>query len=308
MYESQMSNKKVLVGFSAAILAVVLWSGNFIVARGLAKSIPPVQLSLLRWCTASILLLPFAYTKTKQQWNLIIQHRRYLLGTAFIGISLFNTLLYFGGHYTQAINLAIIGTSASPVFSTFLAAIFLKEKIGIARIAGMLLCLWGVLFLMTKGNWQHLQLLKFSTGDIWVFLSALLFAVYTIMVKKKPAPLDATVFLFIIITAGTLLLIPLLWIQPFFLQQKMIWTPNTIWIILYLGLGASVLAYLSWNKAIPLLGAARTALLGNLIPVLSTVEAVIFLGEAFSNIHLISSIIIIAGIIIANLPRLKKEI
>ncbi|MBY0348125.1 MAG: DMT family transporter [Hydrotalea flava] len=303
-----MSNKKVLVGFSAAIFAVVLWSGNFIVARGLAKSIPPVQLSLLRWCTASILLLPFAYAKTKQQWNLIIQHRRYLLGTAFIGISLFNTLLYFGGHYTQAINLAIIGTSASPVFSTFLAAIFLKEKIGIARITGMLLCLWGVLFLMTKGNWQHLQLLKFSTGDIWVFLSALLFAVYTIMVKKKPAPLDATVFLFTIITAGTLLLIPLLWIQPFFLQQKMIWTPNTIWIILYLGLGASVLAYLSWNKAIPLLGAARTALLGNLIPVLSTVEAVIFLGEAFSNIHLISSIIIIAGIIIANLPRLKKEI
>ncbi|NIM36396.1 MAG: EamA family transporter, partial [Hydrotalea flava] len=69
-----------------------------------------------------------------------------------------------------------------------------------------------------------------------------------------------------------------------------------------------VLAYLSWNKAIPLLGAARTALLGNLIPVLSTVEAVIFLGEAFSDIHLISSIIIIAGLIIANLPRLKKEI
>ncbi|KHD90090.1 hypothetical protein AH06_02065 [candidate division TM6 bacterium Zodletone_IIa] len=103
------------------------------------------------------------------------------------------------------------------------------------------------------------------------------------------------------------MLIPLLWIQPIFLNQKTILSPNAFGIILYLGLGASVLAYLSWNKAIPLLGAARTALAGNLIPVFSTIEAVIFLGEAFSNIHVISSIIIIIGLITANsLLSLKK--
>ncbi|WP_298299185.1 DMT family transporter [Hydrotalea sp.] len=301
-----MRKNKIVIGFTAAIFAVVLWSGNFIVARGLAKSIPPVQLSLLRWGTAAIILLPFTYAKIKRQWPLILQHRWYLLITSFIGISLFNTLLYFGGHYTQAINLAIIGTSASPVFSTFLAAIFLKEKIYTTKIAGMLLCLFGVLFLMTKGNWQHVQLLKFSVGDVWVFLSALLFAIYTILVKKKPVTLDGTVFLSVIIIAGTLMLIPLLWIQPIFLNQKTILSPNAFGIILYLGLGASVLAYLSWNKAIPLLGAARTALVGNLIPVFSTIEAVIFLGEAFSNIHVISSIIIIIGLITANFPQRRR--
>jgi drug/metabolite transporter (DMT)-like permease len=75
---------------------------------------------------------------------------------------------------------------------------------------------------------------------------------------------------------------------------------------LYLGVGASILAYLSWNKAIPLLGAARTALVGNLIPVFSTIEAVIFLGEKFNRYHIISSLIIIVGLIIANIPKQKK--
>jgi drug/metabolite transporter (DMT)-like permease len=74
-------------------------------------------------------------------------------------------------------------------------------------------------------------------------------------------------------------------------------------IILYLGLGTSVISFLCWNAAISRLGAARTALFGNLIPIFASLEAVFFLGEKISVLHLISGVVVITGLIIANLRK-----
>ena len=74
-----------------------------------------------------------------------------------------------------------------------------------------------------------------------------------------------------------------------------------ILIILYLGIGNSIIGFFCWNASIAKLGAAGTAMFGNLIPVFSTVEAVLFLGEAFTTIHLISGILVISGLFIANI-------
>jgi drug/metabolite transporter (DMT)-like permease len=73
--------------------------------------------------------------------------------------------------------------------------------------------------------------------------------------------------------------------------------------ILYLGLGASVICFLIWNKAIRNLGAGRTALFGNLIPVFSSIEAVFLLNEKITSIYLISFILVVAGLAIANIKK-----
>ena len=73
--------------------------------------------------------------------------------------------------------------------------------------------------------------------------------------------------------------------------------------ILYLGIGASVICFLIWNKAIVALGSGRTALFGNLIPVFSSIEAVILLNEKITSIHIISFILVVAGLVIANLKK-----
>ncbi|MEO7984442.1 MAG: DMT family transporter, partial [Bacteroidota bacterium] len=70
--------------------------------------------------------------------------------------------------------------------------------------------------------------------------------------------------------------------------------------ILYLGLGASVICFLIWNRAIHKLGAGRTALFGNLIPVFSSLEAVLFLHEEFNWVHIVSMILVFSGILLAN--------
>jgi len=105
--------------------------------------------------------------------------------TAVTGVTIFNTFIYIAGHYTSAINLALIGTTSAPVFATILAVIFLKEHAGILRVTGMLICISGILFLLCRGNLQQLAHFRFGTGELLVLISAFSFAIYNTLVAKK---------------------------------------------------------------------------------------------------------------------------
>jgi drug/metabolite transporter (DMT)-like permease len=294
--------KQLYIGIGLAILATIIWSGNFIIARAVADKIPPISLAFYRWATASLIMLPLAYKKFSEEKQVVLQNKKYIFWISLSGITLFNTFVYYAGHHSPAINLALIGTTSSPVFSIVLAAIFLRERITPLRIIGLLLCISGIIYLIAQGSWEKLKAFHFSEGDVLILLGALAFAIYNIFVRKKPKGLSPVNFLFVIFTVGTLLLL------PFFLWEvsttpAVNWDMNMVLIILYLGLGTSVIAFLCWNVAINRLGAARTALFGNLIPIFSTLEAVWLLGEKITMVHIIAGITVITGLVIANLRK-----
>ena len=301
---NQPLTKKNYTGIWLAVLATFIWSGNFIVAKAVNKQIPPISLNFYRWFVASMIIFPFAFKKFKTEWKTVKQSWHYLFWISLTGIALFNTFVYIGAHYTSAINLALIGTTSSPIMSVLFARIFLKEKVGWMKLAGMILCVIGVLFLLSKGNLQNLLSLYFGEGDLWVLLAAFCFAIYNTMVKKKPVAISPTNFLFVIFTFGTLMVL------PFFIWETnqalpIEWNISLVLAILYLGLGASVVCFLIWNIAIGKLGAGRTALFGNLIPVFSSFEAVIFLHEEFTWVHIVSILIVFVGLLLANLRQLQ---
>jgi drug/metabolite transporter (DMT)-like permease len=299
------ANKNTYIGISLAILAVFIWSGNFIVARAVYKDIPPVSLAFYRWLLATIIIFPFAFKQFKTEWPVVKRSWHYLFWVALTGVALFNTFVYVGAHYTSAINLALIGTTTSPIIAIIMARIFLKEEIGWTKLAGLLFCIAGVLFLLSQGNFQRLLGLTFSKGDLWVLVAAFCFAVYNTMVKKKPSGISPINFLFVIFFAGTLMLL------PFFIWEMnrsvpVVWSRDLIISIIYLGLGASVICFWIWNIAINKIGAARTVLFGNLIPIFSSLAAVILLKEEFTWIHQVSMLIVFAGIFLANIPGKRK--
>src|SRR5687768_7794678 len=121
--------KAVYTGIVFAILATIIWSGNFIVARGVIDQIPPFSLAFYRWLTASVIISPLAIKKFQSEKTIVLKHWKYFFWLSLSGITLFNTLIYIAGHYSPAINLPLIGTTSSPVFAVLLAALFLKEKI-----------------------------------------------------------------------------------------------------------------------------------------------------------------------------------
>jgi len=299
------SEKNTFVGISLAVLAVIIWSGNFIIARGVIKQIPPVSLAFYRWLSASIIIFPFAMKQAAAEWKFVKQSWHYLFWASLSGITLFNTFVYIGAHYTTAINLALIGTTTSPIIAIILAKIFLKERIGLLKMGGIMLCIAGVLFLLARGSLQNLVSLNFTKGDGWILLAALCFAVYNTMVRKKPSTISSVNYLFVTFSFGTLLLLPF-YCWELNNNAAVTWNTNLILIILYLGAGASVICFLFWNIAVGKLGAGRTALFGNLIPIFSSAEAAILLDEEFTWIHVVSMLLVFGGIIMANWKALKR--
>lgn len=293
-------------GALLAFLAVIIWSGNFVVARAIIHEISPFSLSFFRWVTAVVCILPFAIKNIRQEWSVIKQSKHYLFWVAFTGITLFNTFVYIGGHYTTAINLALIGTTSSPIIAIILAKFFLKEQVGWLKFAGVILCLAGVLFFLSRGEWKNLVNFHFSAGDKWVIIGATCFAIYNILTRKKPAAISAISFLGIIFTLGTILLIPF-YVWDLAYAPPVNWSANLVYIILFLGIGSSVIAYLLWNNAIQRLGAGRTAIFGNLLPIFSSIEAALILNEAFTWVHIAGMILVFAGILLANFNLFRTK-
>ena len=297
-----LTKRNTITGISLAVLATLIWSGNFIIARGIIKVIPPVTLAFYRWLLATLILLPFSWYFIKPGWKIVREKWLYFFVAAATGISIFNTFVYIGGHYAEAVNLALIGTTSSPIMSVILAVIFLKERISLIRIIGMVVCLVGVLLLLIKGDLNNLLTLSFSAGDWWVLGAAFAFAIYNTMVKKKPVSMPSIHFLFFIFLIGTILLLPF-YISEYQHAGGFELSISNVTILVYLSLGASVICFLLWNLAIAKLGSGRAALFGNLIPVFSSIEAVLILGEKISWVQVVSFGIVIIGLIISNLQK-----
>ncbi len=298
------STDHILQGIVLAIVATIIWSGNFIVARKVIQDIQPITLAFFRWLTATVILFPFAFRQLREDWPTVKKHWPYFAVTAFSGIALFNTFIYVAGHYSPAINLALIGTTSSPIMAIALAAVFLHEKIPPARIAGLAVCIIGILLLLSGGSLEKLYHFQFGKGDVYILLGALAFAVYNTLVKRKPAGIRSMAFLLLVFGWGAAMLFPgYLWERAH--AAAVVWTPSLWVVLLYLGVGTSVVSYLCWNAAIARLGTARTALFGNLIPLFASLEALWLLREKITLLHIVSSLIIVAGLVLANLPSKK---
>lgn len=298
--------KDQILGIGLAVLATMVWAGNFVISKGVSQLIGPITLAFFRWSLATIIITPIAWSAFKKEKQYIKENIKYLFWVSLSGIALFNTCIYVSGHFTSAINMALIGTTSSPIFATIFAVIFLKEKIIASRLIGLVLCIIGILILLSKGSFEKLLSLHFGIGDLWILAAGFCFAIYSVLVRKKPSTISSLHFLMLIFSMGALMLFPFFLIESWYLPKPQFTAP-LIGSILYLGFGTSVVAFLCWNIALQKLGTSRTVLFGNLTPIFSTIEAVLILGEKFTTIHLVSGLMVIFGLVIANLQSLKMN-
>jgi len=296
-----------ITGIGLAVLAAVIWSGNFIIARSISPIVPPVTLAFLRWFFATLIIAPIAWNKFQQEKQIIWQNKGYFLLTSFMGFTCYNVFINIAGHYTTAINLALIGSVAAPIFAVVIAKIIFKEHVPFQRVTGLALCIIGIIVLIAQGSLQRLIMFRFAIGDLWSLLGALTFAIYNNLTKYKPKGVSDLGFLFTVFTFGTTMLIPFVIAEHIIIPTAIPFNVTVVSNVAYLSIGCSVLSYLFWNRSIHLIGPSRTVLFGNLIPILSTIEAVVLLGEQFTSIHIISGIIVLIGLIIANITPPQKN-
>ncbi len=286
------------------VLSTLFWSGNFVLSRGMHSSITPLGLSFWRWFVALIVLLIIVYKNLKSDVEIVKKNFNFIFIQALLGVTGFNTLIYIAMQSTTAIN-AVLVNSTIPVIIAAISWIVYKEKLSFRQFAGIIVSFSGVIYLMTEGKMFSLKSFNFNNGDLLVLCAAFTWAFYSSNLKKYPKDLNPISYLFAITVTGLVFIFPMYILEIISGKTFLINIPN-ISTILYVGIFASVAAFIFWNAAVRKIGANKAGPFVHLMPVFSITMAIIFLGEEFNDFHMFGMIMIFTGIMLTTF-RIKKS-
>ena len=281
------------------VLATLFWAGNFIVGKAaFVEDIPPMSLVFFRWSLVWLILLPFTYKEIIKHKEVILKNLPLLFFLALTSVGLFNSFTYLALVHTQVINASLFNT-AIPAMIILLCFIFKIEKTNRFQIMGLILSVLGILSIITKLDFNILLTLNFNKGDIIMIGGVVTWGLYSSFLKKKKFTLPLLTLVHILCTFG------LLFILPQFLfeisQGKIIkFDINLSYILIYLALFPSIGSYYCWAGAVSIIGANRAGIFLSLIPLFSTILAMLFFNESFYFFHFIGSVLIILGLILSN--------
>ncbi len=282
----------------AMLLSVVLiWAGSFIFIKVGLREIPPITLALIRFTVAfpALAVISF-FSKNRKKVNIKWRKDFYSFTVlALTGVTLLYIFQFYSLKFTTAAAGAII-INTTVIFMALLSAAFLRESLNKRRFLGILLAFLGVFIVMSQGSlgvfgFEPLELV----GGILMIISALCWAIYTVLSKKvlrvySPLTTNAIVF-----GLGTLYLIPFSLIEsPLEVLSRASWHAWSS--ILYLGILSSAVAYVLWSKALTRLETAKVGVFLYGIPVLTMILSYFFLDEAFTQTGILGLILVISGV------------
>lgn len=283
--------------FLLLTLANLFWAGNWIVGRGMREAVPPIALSFWRWVIALACLLPLAWPYLKRDRALLAAGWRWLAVLGILGTCLYNALTYLGLQQTEAIN-GLLLNSFIPIVIVALAWAFQGKRLRPIEALGIAASFLGVLAIVARGDPQRLLLLTFNLGDIWILLSVVAWAVYTLLLPKRPAA-HPLAFLFAIALIGILATLPFYLIE--LASGRHIRSSVGAWsAIAYAGIFPAFLGFIFWNKGVEQVGASQAGLFIHLLPAFGILLAALFLGETLRWFHVLGIAFIFGGIFLTT--------
>ena len=289
------------MSYTLLILTTLFWSGNFVLGRGMHAEIPPLSLSFWRWVIALAILCLFAVKHLYRQRQLVQRHSRFIIIQGLLGVTGFNTLIYLAIQTTTAIN-AVLINSCIPVLIVVCSWVMYREVMTVRQYLGVMVSLFGVVLIIVHGQIDYLLNLSFNPGDLFVFAAALTWALYSSNLRNYPKELHPLAYQSGIVVSGLIILTPFYLFELSTVGGFRVSTAS-ISTILYIALFASVLAFIFWNRAVRTIGANRAGPFIHLMPVFSTILAVIFLDETIQRYHLQGIGLIFIGIAMTTIKR-----
>ena len=284
------------------ILATLFWSGNFIVGKAASLfDIPPFTLNFYRWLFAWLILAPFTLKEVYIARFHIFNNLKYVLILGITSITLFNSIVYYSLQFTQVIS-GVLMISTIPVMIIFFSSLLKIEKTNFYQIMGVIFSMLGVLVIVTQLNVEKIKELSFNKGDLSIIIAMLSWALYSALLKKKKLELSQLSLLQVIISSGLIFLLPIYIIemnQGRFVTLELPFILTLIYVVLFPGLAS----FICWIKGIGLIGANRSGIFLHLMPIFSTIMAILIFNEKFMVYHLVGAILIISGIILSSRGR-----
>ena len=294
MSETQKNKTLALLGLG---LAVLFWSINTVIAKGMVAQINPMALSFFRWLAALIFILPFAFKRLKKDIIPIRQNLGFIFVLAIPSVAFYNSVLYIGAQYTTATNISLV-TAAMPAMTLGFAWLINREQPKALQALGILISLGGVMVIIAKGSFDLLIGLRFNPGDLLILLSIASWALYSVLLKKRPLPISPISFLTMTIISGILCILPF-YIGEYILYKGFEVNSSIVWMFVYLGICPSILSYICWNHGVKIVGAGTASVFMYLIPIFTSVIAYFFLGERLFTFHLAGGFLVFCGLMLS---------
>jgi drug/metabolite transporter (DMT)-like permease len=295
---------RTVAAYGLLTLTTLFWGGNAVVGRALHADIPPVTLAFWRWTLACLLLLPFAWRRLRQDWPVVRSHWPILLVLSVLGIICFNTMLYQAAHTSSATNLALIQT-AMPVAIVLLSRLLFGERISRSAALGVALGMGGAIYVVVRGDVATLEDMAVVPGDLWMLAAVILYALYSVLLSKRP-PIQPLTLVAVTFVLGDAVLLPL-YLWEWSLRGAPEAGLGVVAGVAYVAVFPSILSYLFWNRGVQLIGANRAGLFICLVPVFASALAITFLGERLHAYHVMGLALIVAGFLLVNEPWRQRE-
>jgi drug/metabolite transporter (DMT)-like permease len=276
---------------------LMLWSGNWIVARAVRDEIAPGIATVGRLLIVLAILLPFVLRSLKDKIGMLTARDwKVLWALGFTGGGLHLALQWLGLHYTTATS-GILYLSTSPIFILLMAAPLATERIGVRQWAGVLISFSGVATIATKGEFG---LLSFNYGDLMALASMMMWAGYTVFLRVRRDPLNTAELIVVVCALGLVFMAP--WVAwELLFNPRLALSPQGALGVLYSAIGSMLLAYAGWSYVVTRLGAARAGVTMHLMPAMGVALAALFLGEYPRWFHFTGIALILTGVALSSL-------
>ncbi len=295
-------NDKQITGHIAAFITIIIWGTTFISTKILLADFQPVEILFFRFVLglfALIIVYPkrLRGTTVKQEITFAV--------AGLCGICLYYLLENIALTYTLASNVGVI-ISVAPFFTAIMSHIFMKteEQLKINFFLGFIVAMTGICFISFNGRELELN----PVGDILAIAAALVWAVYSLLTRKisdygyNTIQTTRRIFAY-----GIAFMIPTLFFFDFNFDLSRMTSAQNLCNLIFLGLGASALCFVTWNYAVKLLGAIKTSVYIYIVPVITVIASAIILQEQIALIAGIGTALTLAGLFLSEAKITSKK-
>ncbi|MGG3871153.1 DMT family transporter [Brevibacillus laterosporus] len=297
-----MKNKNT-AGHLSALITILIWGITFVSTKTLLNNFSPIDILFFRFVIGFMVLIvvyPYRLKVTNKKQELTFAC------AGLCGVTLYYLIENIALTFTMASNVGII-SSIVPFFTVILSYLFLKEEpLRINFFIGFVIAITGISLISLNGT-SNFQLNPL--GDLLAVLATLIWAIYSVLTRKISSygyhTIQTTRRVFFY---GILFMLPALFLFNFQLKLERFTNPVSLFNILFLGLGASALCFITWNYAVKVLGVVKTSVYIYVVPIVTLVTSIIVLHEQITYLTAFGTILTLAGLFISESKiNLKKK-
>lgn len=290
--------------------AMLLWAGNVIVSKLSASSISPSAITFYRLVLAIAVMTPFVIRALMRNWPRVRPQLWKLAFLGFLSMSFYQSLSYLAAHSTTATNMAIV-TALAPLLTLLWSVVLLREPPTMGMVVGGLLSLAGLVYLIGRGQPASLLEGGIHLGDLLMLVASASYGLYSVLLRRWHVEVPPAQSTYVQAWAALITMVPMVLFAVPAGQAQL--NAATVPLILYAGLGASIVLPILWIQGIRHLGPNRCSIFINVLPVMTAAIAVLLLGEQLHTYHLIGGGVALIGVVIAQrwrkpLPGFARDV